>query len=140
MEEVMIARQTKMYTVGNLILGIFWFLFGAYYVFFTEDKLVFGALYAIIASGYVLMSVYSRRNGFFKIKNGEIIRYEFPLKPKRIKINEINWASCNGSYYTLKSPTQQLSVELANVRNDDIPAFEKVLKEIVMSVPPYKRL
>jgi hypothetical protein len=139
MVEIMIARQTKFTTIANLILGIVWFSLAMVQLVIEDGSVVSGMLYFIVAIAYIIMQIYYRQKGHFRIENGVIVRYEFPLKPKRIKIDEINRAKCVGSYYTLQSSTKKMSIELANIHNDDIPIFEKKLREIVMSVPPYKR-
>ncbi len=134
----MIVRQTKFATIIHSLLSLCWFSLAINYLFFEDEKIISGLLYAIIAVFYVIMTVYNWKKGLFRIADGLITRHEFPLKSKSIKIEEINWAKCSGSYYTLKSPNKKMTIELANVQNDDIPAFEKILKDIVMNVSPYK--
>ncbi|MCG8582313.1 MAG: hypothetical protein MI866_20485 [Bacteroidales bacterium] len=135
----MVARQSKFTTIVNLVLGVIWLILGISNLFVSSGTLLVGILYLVVAVAYLLIFVYNWRNGFFRIENGQIIKCEFLAMSKRIKLDEINWAKCIGSYYTLKSPTKKMTIELASVHKDDIPGFEKLLKDIVMSVPPYKK-
>lgn len=110
---------------SNLIFGIIWSLLGiTAFTFDTGNLFNFG--YIFFGFGYLAIYFFEKTNQYLTIENGWITKHN--IRPKRMKLDEINHIKKFAGDYVLKTDQDELTINISNVEKNSLLELENVLE------------
>ena len=120
-------RYPKKRLKVNLILGIVWLVFGI--LAFTFDGAnLFNLGYLTFGLIYLGLYLFENSKQYLSIENGVITKNT--LRPKSIKLNEINHIKDFAGDYVLKTEHEELSINKSYIEKNSLLELETILESL----------
>ena len=114
----------------NLVLGLFWIVFGVFNVLDEENLRWMDFLYLVVGVLYIGHYLFDIINQYLTLENGTIRKNPLYGYGKKIDLNEINLIKNFAGDYTLKTKTQKLKIKTDLIEETSLTELIEILRKL----------
>ena len=117
-------KQVKL----NLIMGIFWLIYGIVLVVFNEDMNWFDYGWFVFSGIYLIIYFYQKKEKYLTLENG-FIKQNWPFG-KKMNLNEIKRIRHFAGDYILKSENKELTINIQLIDEESLLELKTELEKL----------
>ena len=121
-------RYKKKQVKLNLIMGIFWLIYGIVLVVFNEDMNWFDYGWFVFSGIYLIIYFYQKKEKYLTLENG-FIKQNWPFG-KKMNLNEIKGIKHFAGEYILKSELKKMKINIDLIESESLSKLKTELKKL----------
>ena len=121
-------RYKKKQVKLNLIMGIFWLIYGIVLVVFNEDMNWVDYVWFVFSGIYLIIYFYQKKEKYLTLENG-FIKQNWPFG-KKMNLNEIKRIRHFAGDYILKSDNKELTINIQLIDEESLLELKTELKKL----------